>query len=209
MEFQLGESILQGSRAEILDQVSAAFMKGRLTYDGATLFGGSWMVIRPGENVISRIRDAYEIHKGKIIINGLYYNGSPAELKEIVRQQCVPTNIKFSGTISFGGFIYECSHLPLSSASHALKEGIIKKVPIEGDWNNVHFEGLIEDVRQRLTDYIGTLPMTVQDDTVTVGKSEVRLWHLDGKSRDFIEEVTSKLVDRAIKDWRTNEMFPS
>ena len=205
MKFQLGKSILQGSRAEILEQISDAFKKNRLDWNGAAFFSELVVIIKPGENVISRIRDAYEIHKGRIIINGLAYNGSPAELKEIVKQQCLPLYVKFTGTMSFGGFSYECSHLSLASASCELIKEIIKKVPIEGHWNDVYFEGQIEDVRQRLTDYIGTLPMVIKKYDIVVGKSTVSLSDLgEIWGSDLRRSVATNLVNRAIKYMKEN-----
>ncbi len=205
MEFQLGESILQGSRAEILEEISSVFMKSRLTYDGAVFFGELILVIKPGENVISRIRDAYEVHKGRIIINGLYYNGNPAELKEIVVQQCVSTNIQFTGTMSFDGFSYKCNHIPLSIASYNLLEKIIDKVPIAGTWDNLPFEGQVEDVRQMLTDYIKKLPMVIKKYDIVVGKSTVSLSDL-GKiwGSDLRRSVATNLVNQAIRYMKEN-----
>jgi len=205
VEFQLGKETLTGDRSDIIGEINEIVKHNQLSWDGAAFFGDLTVVVKPGDNVIDTIINNYVVHTGQIILGKVAHSGDPETLKDLVVERCQEGAIRFTGSVSFGGFSYRSRDLNMGSARWSLIKEIISKVGIEGLWNNIMFKGQIDDVSKRLKEYIQSLPMAIDGYDVIVGNTKMRLSDLgEIYGSDFVETVANHLTNRFVNYLKEN-----
>ncbi len=199
MKFQLGVMGFESNRPKIKEQVYKYLRQSNLDWNGAVFFGELVKVVKPGDNIRERILEEYDTYCGRIILGSQVYEGTPDQLKTILKEKCTAHNTLFSGTVSFCGYQYKSKMESMAGARCSLESKIEATIPLEGRWNDKLFQGKIENVREELTEYISSLPMIVEGYDIKVGHTSLRLSdlkHIYGS--DFIKITAKKLANRAV-----------